>query len=421
MGKLPTGIGLDKKTGLYFYRIQVPSPETGKYLNFRRTGFPNVTAAKEARRSKLDEIEDYGEKIIQSDRMKFVDLADLYRKRKLVPAVYDGEQKVFGLRSVENYKHRLKPLLEYFGHRLLKSITHADVEDFKQARFLTPKAKGGRKPQTDKEKRPSRPQKPGMVSSDRRSIAAVNRELQLLRAIFNFAKRENLLARSPFDYGDSLISLSMEKERDRILSHDEEKRLLAACTDRRAHLRALIVTALDTGMRRGELLKLEWPDLNFEARTITVRALNTKTLQERSVGMTKRVFEELSRLRELSQGKPGGHLPPRTNLNLRDGLANFVFGLSDNFYWSFNSACAEANIPNFRFHDLRHTFTTRAIQAGVPAQVVMKTTGHRQQKTFMRYMNVTTDIASQAARLLDKFNDSVNPSDGEDTPKTGRT
>src|SRR5260370_37784356 len=112
------------------------------------------------------------------------------------------------------------------------------------------------------------------------SVAAVNRELELLRAVLRFAQREGWIVKSPFELGAPLISKVSETRRDRVLSFAEEARLLAACTDKRAHLRPLLITALDTGMRRGELFKLAWSDVDFNANLIRVRATNTKTRSE---------------------------------------------------------------------------------------------------------------------------------------------
>jgi integrase len=139
---------------------------------------------------------------------------------------------------------------------------------------------------TRKRSNRKRPLKPQKQSSRQRSITAVNRELELLRTIFSFAEHNDWVAKSPFKKGASLISKASERQRDRVLTLDEEARLLAACSGRRAHLRPLVITALDTGMRRGELLKLVWPDVDFALDLIRVRATNTKTERPRTIGIT---------------------------------------------------------------------------------------------------------------------------------------
>jgi integrase len=77
--------------------------------------------------------------------------------------------------------------------------------------------------------------------------------------------------------GDPLISVADERKRERIIIRDEELRLLDACDNRyRSHLRPILICALDTGMRRGEILSLKWSDVDFDERVLTIRAFNTR-------------------------------------------------------------------------------------------------------------------------------------------------
>jgi integrase len=92
--------------------------------------------------------------------------------------------------------------------------------------------------------------------------------------------------RNPFDAGDQLISIADERHRERIISEAEEARLLAACCHpQRLHLRPIIICALYTGMRQGEILKLRWSDVDLATRKITVQSMNTKTLRARQIEM----------------------------------------------------------------------------------------------------------------------------------------
>src|SRR5262249_9805767 len=148
-----------------------------------------------------------------------------------------------------------------------------------------------------------------------------------------------IIAVNPFKQGEQLIDRSGETSRDRVLSFDEEERLLAACKGPRSHLRSLIIIALDAGLRRGETFRLEWRDLDLDARLIRVRAINAKTNKPREVAMTTRLYEELLRLSEETMG-------------------NSVFGIKTNIKRSFGSACKAAGIDGLRYHDLRHTLVT---------------------------------------------------------------
>ncbi|MBS1806824.1 MAG: tyrosine-type recombinase/integrase [Acidobacteria bacterium] len=309
------------------------------------------------------ELQEHGERLLDAERMTFKDLADEYEKSHLQPAEFASDRKISGLRSYKSPRAFLKTLTEHFSEKRIRSITHSNIARYRLARLKTTTVRG-----------------------NARSIASVNRELEVLRAALRFAVRSGWLIKSPFETGTSLISKAAEVQRERVLSREEEERLLLACTGRRAHLRPIVITALDTAMRRGELLKLTWADVDFDEKLIRIRATTTKTETSRVVGLTPRVERELRAL--------------HTSASKSDDL---VFGLSDNFKNSFSAACREAGIEGFRFHDTRHTATTRMVQSGMPGHLIMKITGHTQTSTFMRYVNVNEQTARQAAETLAQF------------------
>jgi integrase len=292
----------------------------------------------------LDEFDDRGEKALDGNRMLFRTLAKIYKERKLIPAEYVNGRRVAGLRSWKTLQAFLRTLVEHFGACKIKDITKGDIEDFKLKRLKAPTIRHGQ-----------------------RTIASVNRELELMRAILRFAQSEGWIRQCPY----VAISKADETERMRILSRSEEDRLLSVCTDKRQHLKPILIVALDTAMRRGEIFKLRWSDVNLENCTIYIRATNTRSPHPRTVGITPRLLAELRKLSELS---------PKD----QDGL---VFGIQDTVKKSFASACRAAGIKGFRFHDCRHTAITRMLQSGVNAATVMKISGHTQWKTFLRYVN----------------------------------
>jgi integrase len=165
----------------------------------------------------------------------------------------------------------LKVLRDYFGSCRLRSITHGDVRQFRAARL-------------EQETR----------TKTQRTIASVNRELSMLRRMMNVAQREGWILRNPFVTDDSLISLADENKRERILTREEEIKLLAECeTPQRAHLKAILICALDTGMRQGEIFSLRWRDVDLENRLINIQAFHTKTMKARQVATTTRLAIEL--------------------------------------------------------------------------------------------------------------------------------
>lgn len=326
-----------------------------------------------------------GEKAIEGDKMTFRKLADIYKEKKLVAAEYhgkeDAQRKVAGVRSLAPVLYYRDVLREHFGAYLLKNISHTDIEEFKAKRLKTKSKRG------------------------ERSIADVNRTLALMRSMMRFAVQNGWIFQSPFDLGKPLVSISDEVKRERTLTREEETRFLAVCTGEREIeyerngkqvkatlkggrelIKALVITALDTAMRKGELLKLRWKDINLTERIITVTALNSKTAKPREIGMTQRVYEELTRLWEMSPKDP----------------SLSVFGITD-IKKSFVSACDDAKIDGLRFHDLRHTAITRMVNSGLPPMEIMKVSGHTQYTTFARYVNPNTQTVQHIANVLTDY------------------
>lgn len=361
--------------------------DAGKRVSKERKA-ANKTDAKKILREWLRELDTNGPKQIIADRATFAEVAETYKLRKLIKAEYrksgSTQTKIAGLRSFRSPLLFLITLNEFFGNMRIASITHAKIEDYKLSRLHTDTRQG-----------------------TTRAISGVNRELTLLRAILNYATRERFITSSPFTAGDPLISRADENKRDRVLSPQEESRLLAVCEGetkseyvrkgktieatlkcRRGILRVIIITALDTAMRRGELLTLKWSDVDFLKRQINILAFNTKTAQGRPVPMTGRVHHELRMLYEKSRKHPD----------------DLVFGITNNFNKSYANARSDAEIEGLTFHDLRHTATTRMVQAGIPTAEIMKITGHTQMSTFMRYLNPDAAAGARFASRLDEFN-----------------
>lgn len=216
--------------------------------------------------------------------------------------------------------------------------------------------------------------------------------------MMGIAEREGWIIKNPFDMGEPLINPADEKKRERILSREEEMRLLEACTGRTSHLRPILICALDTGMRHGEILKLIWADIDFTNGLITVRAFNTKTMRERQVAMTIRLEQELWKLYQTAQNKNA-----------------LVFGIKDNVKRSFNTVRSTAKLPDVRFHDLRHTAATRLVAKHLPLSEVGRVLGHTQPTTTYRYVNSNVETAKRAALALDTFQAEIQTEKTEET------
>lgn len=310
------------------------------------------------------DLNEYGQESFTSDKITFDQLVSEYESTKLTEAKYTNGVKISGRKSLLPVRSALVPLREHFDKRPLRSIKPTDIEVYKNKRLHTPTTYG-----------------------TFRKIASVNRELELLRAILNYAVQNEWIPRNPFILTKGIISKAAEVERDRILSFEEEAGLLSVCIGRRSHLKSLLICALDTAMRRGEIFKMKWRDVDFNTNEIFVPQTNTKTDHARTVGITPRLRTELEHLWESSPKDSNG----------------LVFGITNTIKTSFASACREADISNFRFHDCRHTATTRMIASGSPHTEVMKITGHTQIKTFLRYLNITSETTKQVASRLEEY------------------
>lgn len=372
--------------GKLYARLQYKA-ENGKYkvkykpISDKRTA---RSVVEEMRR----ELELHGEETFQTDKMTFREFAEVYKKAKLSPAVFENGVKISGRKS--NVDWAYNALVEYFGARRLRSIKPADLEAYKQKRLKTP-IEIEYKKKVKVESRPPKSRRKYIyekhIKTRPRKIATVNRELSFLRAMLSFALQNDWIIQNPFVKAKGVIAVSAEIGRDRILSFDEENRLLAVCVEKRAHLKPILICALDTAMRRGEIFKMRWKDVNFVKNEIFIPQTNTKTEDSRTVGITPRLKQELERLWEISPKDLGG----------------LVFGITNSIKHSWATACRLANIDDFHFHDCRHTATTRMIASGSPHTEVMKITGHSQLRTFLRYLNVTSETANNVALRLNDY------------------
>src|SRR5262245_12933724 len=176
-------------------------------------------------------IDQHGGEAVFNDRSPLADVSEQYRQEKAQPAEIRDGKKISGLKSHYNFGKMLDVLVEHLGKKRLRDLKPVDLHRFKQKRLATPTKTG-----TD------------------RSVAAVNRELEALRSVCRWCVAQGWIPRSPFEFGEVVIVKSHEASRDRVLAYEEEERLLAACTGRRTRLRAIVITAIDTAMRLGEIL-----------------------------------------------------------------------------------------------------------------------------------------------------------------------
>lgn len=300
-----------------------------------------------------------------SDRRQITyrELDSFFRAEYVHSARFVGGKKISGFRQdIKSIQRYLDRALEFFSDRLIESISYADLRDYKKVITSVP-----------------------TVHGRQRSVSEINHHLKRLRRLFTVAVEQGWIAVNPFTRGGPLVIESFEAERTRIVSVAEEIRLLAACNRWRSHLKPIIIFAVETALRRGEITALRWSDVNLEKRFLTVESTNSKTLRSRLVPISERAAQTLNDI----------HRQTSRNLN------GFVFGQAE-FKNSFNSACAAAGIIDLHFHDLRHTAITRWLEKGVSPALAMKASGHSQMKTFLRYVNQTEDSVFEFAQKISR-------------------
>ena len=141
---------------------------------------------------------------------------------------------------------------------------------------------------------------------------------------------------------------------------------MAQLTGRRKHLYPLVALALGTGMRRGELLNLSWPHVDFLRGVIHV--VNTKTARDRIIPMSQRVREVLIEQRKTQKGDLVFASRRIAKRRAGEGLVDVKK--------AFVAACEDAGIEDFHFHDLRHTFGTRLAEADCSEATIADLMGH---------------------------------------------
>lgn len=218
-----------------------------------------------------------------------------------------------------------------------------------------------------------------------RSGATLNRYLVALGALFTWARRNRLVPRG-FESPTKHIEKHKESSgRVRYLSNDEREKLLTACrASAWPRLYLLVLMAITTGARRGELLGLRWKDVDLErgeARIGEDADTETKNGDARCLILLPQVATELDRFAPKDAHKSDA-LVFRSSLRPSQPYATAE---------AFRDAMQAAGIKKFRFHDCRHTAASYMAQSGASLLEIADTLGHRQLRMVQRYAHLNTD------------------------------
>ena len=205
------------------------------------------------------------------------------------------------------------------------------------------------------------------------SPATLRRELAVLSSAINHASKEWGI----FVSTNPVTAISVPRTanaRSRRLEADEQNRLLSASN---GELRRIIIIALETGMRRGEILQIRRSHIDFNLQTLLIP--RTKTDTPRTIPLSSMAVVSLKEQISIS-----GNITPIRETPLFSLLP-------DSLPQAFRRLCRRLDIQNLHFHDLRHEVTSRLFEKGLNPVEVATITGHQDTRMLMRYTHLRAE------------------------------
>lgn len=285
-------------------------------------------------------------------KVKFEELCELYLKQHAIPQIKKSW-----------YKDSLtiKILKRWFGGKYLHEITPLLVNQFKVER------------------------------SQKVSPATTNRGLACLKCMFNKAREWG-----KFNLENPVSKVKLFKENNqrlRFLEKEEIITLLSHCCE---HLRPIVLVALNTGMRKSEILGLKWHDIDIKRNIIYLN--DTKNGERREIPMNEAVQKAVIGV-------------------FKNPESQYVFCNKEGKPYrdvrkSFATALKNAKITNFRFHDLRHSAASHLVMAGVDLNTVRELLGHKSLKMTLRYSHLSRNHKQRAVDVLGERLATETPENG---------
>jgi site-specific recombinase XerD len=247
---------------------------------------------------------------------------------------------------------------------------------------------------------------------------SINRIITALKAAINWASKRNIIETNPItklerlseEDSDTKVRYLTKEERTRLIdaldarekkikkgyeSHNEWRKIRgmeAAPPLKADYLKPIVLLSLSTGIRRNSLLSLEWRDVNFDEKTIMVRAATSKSGKQNYVPMNRVAFDTLSSWRDKAQRTAPDNLifpSPKTGKKMDDCRS------------SWESLMKAAKIENFRWHDMRHDFASQLVMRGIDLNTVRELMGHADLKMTLRYAHLAPNIKMKAVETLE--------------------
>lgn len=279
--------------------------------------------------------------------------------------------------TTDLYDRNIKAHFQTLMPRIVREITHKDIENL--IFYLKRKGLGN---------------------------VSINKLIQLLRVIFNYGIENKYISKSPILKSDKLKE---EKKDINVLDEKQIENFLEAAKSKNIKVYALLATALYTGIRRGELLALEWSDIDFKNSRIKINKqvykhdkATTKNNKSRLVDIPNILINIL-----LEYKKQQIIMSKIVFCNSSGKYMNPSL-LERNYFYAtlklLNKKLPEDEQIQIRFHDLRHTYATILLSKGVPIKYVQEQLGHTSAKmTLDVYASYMPSVKFEALNILDNL------------------
>ena len=279
--------------------------------------------------------------------------------------------------TIDLYQRNIDRHFQHLKPKIVRDMSHKDIENL----VFTLKKKG-------------------------LSNLTINKLIQLLRVIFNYGIENKFISKSPILKSDRLKE---EKKGINVLDENQIYEFLETAKERNIKTYALLAMALYTGMRRGELLALEWSDIDFKNLRIKINKqvykherTTTKSNKTRFVDIPENLVIILQKYRKqqtiMSKIVFCNSIGKYMNPSL---LERNHFGAT---LKALNKKLPEDEQIQLRFHDLRHTYATYLLSRGVPIKYVQEQLGHSSAKmTLDVYASYMPSVKFEALNILNNL------------------
>ncbi len=278
----------------------------------------------------------------------------------------ESDYEINGRRSVKTINVYHKHILPYFGKMRANQIDGVDIDRY----VLRRKAEGAKN-------------------------ASINRELAAIKRAYSLAIQKRIISESDRPH------ISMLKEDNVRQGFFEPEQFQSVLDKLPERLKPLARAAYITGWRKGELITLRWPQVDFTARCVRLEPGTTKNREARQFPFTDGLEAVLVEQRAKADVlKKKGKTTPWVFFHPKGYRAGEPI---QEFKRAWKAACINAGAPGKLVHDFRRTAVRNLVRAGVPERVAMKLTGHKTRSVFDRYNIVSEGDLREAAVRLERY------------------